>query len=194
MPITVTCTCGATVRAKDEWAGRKARCPTCTKVLVVPDPNKARPKDEEILEVEAVEEEDDVVECDPAEDRRKGIRTAPERGVTTKARARLGRDEEGDEPPRRSRRDSDEDDEDDRPSRRREREEERRPPRRPRRKITDGYNSGTAIAGILGGLAMMIGAVVWFVLGLMADIIFFYPPILFVLGVIAFVKGLMGRE
>ena len=35
-------------------------------------------------------------------------------------------------------------------------------------------------------------AVVWFVLGLMADRIFFYPPILFVVGLVAFIKGLVG--
>jgi hypothetical protein len=39
---------------------------------------------------------------------------------------------------------------------------------------------------------MMAGAVIWFVLGLMADRIFFYPPILFVLGVIAFIRGIAG--
>ena len=41
---------------------------------------------------------------------------------------------------------------------------------------------------------MMVGAVVWFGLGLLADRIFFYPPIMFVLGLISFIKGLMGRE
>jgi hypothetical protein len=44
---------------------------------------------------------------------------------------------------------------------------------------------------IIGGIAMMIGAVVWFVLGLKAGIIFFYPPVLFVIGIVAFVKGLI---
>ena len=37
----------------------------------------------------------------------------------------------------------------------------------------------------------MIGAIVWFILGLVNDRIFFYPPILFIVGFIAFVKGLM---
>jgi len=35
---------------------------------------------------------------------------------------------------------------------------------------------------IWGGIGMMVGAVVWFVLGWMAGRIFFYPPILFVIG------------
>ena len=41
---------------------------------------------------------------------------------------------------------------------------------------------------------MMAGAVVWFVLGLMFDWVFFYPPILFIVGLIAFIKGLTGEE
>lgn len=51
---------------------------------------------------------------------------------------------------------------------------------------------GILNGGVAGGLLAMIGAAVWFVLGLMADRIFFYPPILFVIGLIAFIKGLAG--
>jgi hypothetical protein len=49
------------------------------------------------------------------------------------------------------------------------------------------------MTGVLTGVAMMIGAVVWFVVGLTADRISFRPPILFVLGMIAVGKGLLGR-
>jgi hypothetical protein len=52
---------------------------------------------------------------------------------------------------------------------------------------------GSLNAGSVGGLLMMLIAVVWFVGGLAAGIIFIYPPILFVLGVIALVKGLSNR-
>jgi len=45
--------------------------------------------------------------------------------------------------------------------------------------------------GVVGGLAMMGIAVVWFVGGLAFDIIFYYPPILFVIGLFAFFKGLI---
>lgn len=44
---------------------------------------------------------------------------------------------------------------------------------------------------ILGGIASMMGAIIWFFAGLYFGYIFFYPPILFVLGLIAFIKGLM---
>lgn len=47
--------------------------------------------------------------------------------------------------------------------------------------------------GAIGGLRAMVGAVVWFVVGLANDIIFFYPPVLFVIGLLAFFKGLTGR-
>jgi DNA-directed RNA polymerase subunit RPC12/RpoP len=44
--------------------------------------------------------------------------------------------------------------------------------------------------GVLGGMLAMVGAIVWFVLGLQADRIFFYPPVLFVIGLVAVFKGL----
>jgi len=54
-------------------------------------------------------------------------------------------------------------------------------------------------AGMMGGLAMMGIAVVWFFGGLAFDIIFYYPPNLFIIGLVGFVRGLFtgnvsGRE
>jgi hypothetical protein len=43
--------------------------------------------------------------------------------------------------------------------------------------------------GITGGLAMMGIAVVWFVVGYASGVLFYYPPILFVIGLYAFIKG-----
>jgi len=45
--------------------------------------------------------------------------------------------------------------------------------------------------GVLGGVVMMVIAIVWFFGGLSAGYIFYYPPILFVIGVVALVKGLV---
>jgi hypothetical protein len=45
--------------------------------------------------------------------------------------------------------------------------------------------------GVAGGLIMMAIAVVWFVAGLMFDWLFYYPPILFCIGVFALIKGLV---
>jgi hypothetical protein len=44
--------------------------------------------------------------------------------------------------------------------------------------------------GILGGLATMAIAIVWFVVGWMGGYIYFYPPILFVIGIYALIKGI----
>lgn len=41
---------------------------------------------------------------------------------------------------------------------------------------------------------MMVGAVVWFVGGLFVNVIFFYPPILFALGIAAVVRGMQGTD
>ena len=61
-------------------------------------------------------------------------------------------------------------------------------PAKPQKQSADGEVNGS----LWGGIAMMVGAVVWFVGGLFFDIIFFYPPILFIIGLIAFVKGLVN--
>ena len=49
-------------------------------------------------------------------------------------------------------------------------------------------------AGVLGGMGLMAGAVIWFVLGLMGGYIFYYPPVMFVIGMIAMIKGLVSRD
>lgn len=55
-----------------------------------------------------------------------------------------------------------------------------------------GTESWILRGGVLGGLAAMAVAVVWFVLGLMADRIFFYPPILFLVGLFGVGKGIVN--
>jgi hypothetical protein len=64
--------------------------------------------------------------------------------------------------------------------------------RSPRRSSGGGF--GSINAGTAGGCLMMVLAAVWFVVGIYAGWIFFYPPILFVFGLIAFFRGLMGME
>jgi hypothetical protein len=48
--------------------------------------------------------------------------------------------------------------------------------------------------GVGGGLLAMAGAVVWFIAGLMGDVIFFYPPILFIIGLCSVMKGLAAGD
>lgn len=47
-------------------------------------------------------------------------------------------------------------------------------------------------AGVFMGLIMMAGAAVWFIAGLAVGIIFFYPPFLFVFGLVSVVRGALG--
>ncbi len=47
-------------------------------------------------------------------------------------------------------------------------------------------------ASILGGVALMLAASAWFVIGLTADTVFLYPPVLFLIGLFAFIKGVLG--
>lgn len=55
--------------------------------------------------------------------------------------------------------------------------------------------SGSGTNGsVVTGILMMVGAAVWFFGGLFFGIIFFYPPVLFVLGFIALVKGIMSTD
>jgi hypothetical protein len=67
---------------------------------------------------------------------------------------------------------------------------EKAKPRRPSflsRFVTSRLHS----AKFMSGLAMMIGAVVWFVVGWHLGVIFIYPPILFILGFLSFIAGLI---
>ena len=45
--------------------------------------------------------------------------------------------------------------------------------------------------GVLGGAIMIAIALIWFVVGLFAGYIYFYPPVLFIIGVYALVKGIL---
>lgn len=58
---------------------------------------------------------------------------------------------------------------------------------------SQGGGFGGTNAGVIGGLLMMVIAVVWFGVGYMyLDRIFFYPPVLLILGLVATVKGAFG--
>ena len=58
---------------------------------------------------------------------------------------------------------------------------------------TTGGWSNFFDATVIGGLVVMLVAVGWFVAGLDADVIFFYPPGRFILRMITVVKGIMSN-
>lgn len=74
------------------------------------------------------------------------------------------------------------------------------PKKRRRSYRSSGSSSGrrgvgiSVSPGIIGGLAAMVIAVVWFIAGLYFGWVFFYPPILFIIGLVRFVASLMGQE
>jgi len=171
MPSTLTCSCGRVLRVKDGLAGKKARCPACSAIIVIPV--------------------DEPANVDPVnvEDAASGLLlddSAEERGVRP-----ISRDPEHDDPvdrplykpPARE----------GRPEVKRPRLDRDRRPSGPRVAFEPGW-FGSSNAGMVGGVLMMVIAVVWFFVGLAAGWIFIYPPILFVVGIVAFVKGLVSRR
>jgi hypothetical protein len=58
-----------------------------------------------------------------------------------------------------------------------------------------GFLGWAFYGGLVGGGTAMLIAVVWFVLGIiLLDRIFFYPPILFIVGIAGVFRGLTGGE
>ena len=49
-------------------------------------------------------------------------------------------------------------------------------------------------SGVAAGIIAILGALVWFIIGLMSGYIFFYPPLLFILGVFVLIKGLVNKK
>jgi hypothetical protein len=162
MPIALSCCCGRALKVKDELANKKIRCPECKDILMVPAKDHV---DE--LEVIPDDEHEEATDRGP---RRAAIQADPPE--VTPARRRTIED---DEPPRKKR---------PKPQR-----EIRR--RAPLVAFEEGW-FGSVNAGVAGGVLMMLIAVVWLVVGLACGRIFFYPPILFVIGIVAIVKGGLG--
>ncbi len=64
---------------------------------------------------------------------------------------------------------------------------------REQRRVVKEKPSLSARAPILIGILMMVGALVWFFVALAAGRIFFYPPILFIIGIVSVVRGILAR-
>ena len=170
MPIAFECSCGKSLQVKDEHAGRRVRCPACSETLSVPAP---------MPQFEVVEDDE------PAP------RAAP---IRAKVVERSREDDDDEERPRSKRKsyDLDDDDEEEERPRKKKKKRSRVTREKPQEQSHFAMEKSIVNGGVAGGLLAMIIAVVWFVAGLMNDRIFFYPPILLVVGLIAFFKGLMG--
>jgi hypothetical protein len=210
MSIPVTCgQCGWRATVKDELAGQKGKCPTCGEPIPIPKKGIAPPAPPR--RKPDADDEPEVVEDELRSRSKPGSRPA---SISTRRRnededdrprRRRDDDDEDDRPSKSRRRRAEDDDEDDRPrTRHRARDDDydddddrsRRRRKKARKKPEHtgwfGLESRVLSAGVIGGTIAMVIAIVWFVIGLFADIIFFYPPILFVIGLIAFIKGLVS--
>jgi hypothetical protein len=145
MPVLIECACGQKLSVRDEYLGKRIKCPACgASTLVAGPPGTGSPPPPPYASPPPREREEDEEEERPRRKKR----------LAKKRRGKVDVDDGG----------------------------------------WFGPERRLASGGILVGLLLMVGAGVWFILGLMGDRIFFYPPILFVVGLIAFVKGLMGRD
>jgi len=204
--------CAKTLRSSKALApGVSVRCPGCQHAFAIPSP------EDEVVDVEIVDEESPrparriSTGLRGTENLRSRRRDDDDDDDEREVRSRRRRDDDGDEdddpPPRKRRvRDNDDDEFADEPKRKRrlladveddlddEESLERRPKKKKKKsKRASESGFGSSGAGILGGLAMMAIAVVWFVVGLMNDYIFFYPPILFIIGIAAVIKGAVSK-
>jgi hypothetical protein len=172
MAIRVVCECGRAVRVREELAGRKVRCPACGGSLPVPLPEGGAGKDDEALDILLADAPADRPAARPP----RGEDEAPPPDDAGAIR---------EPPPRRPAR---------RPGFTAEEFAAHSRPRPRRRRSAGSGGFGFAINGeIIAGLLMMGGAALWFILGLAAGRIFIYPPILFVLGLLALFRGFKGE-
>jgi hypothetical protein len=169
MPIALSCDCGRAMRIKDELAGRKIRCPACAGVLTVPKPERVADEDDEVVTVMPVESPSEALAPRPSP--RQAVKRA-ETGVRVPSREPVAESPSPFSKP---------------------------PKPVKRRKVSRSRasrRSGPMLVihrEIVAGVFMMLGATVWFVVGFALGWIYFYPPILFVLGIAAVVRGLTGR-
>jgi hypothetical protein len=211
--IAVTCDCGRSIKVKDEMAGKKGRCPSCNAVLSIPEVSSEEP-DFELVETEDDHKSKKVnlrrYRDEPEEEerptRRRAKRDEDEEDEDDRPVRRRSSREEEDERPRRSARAKPDSDEYKITRKVAERRRDPDPPRpRPRRRTRRAAYSGGGGGGggggfnvnggaMIGGIIVMLVAVVWFVVGLMFDYLFFFPPVLFLIGVIGFIKGILGHD
>ncbi|WP_020471655.1 hypothetical protein [Zavarzinella formosa] len=183
MPILLKCSCGRSLRVKDEAVGRRIKCPDCESVLTVPKPEEPDVvEDLEVVEDSEVEQAAPPKKPAPPPLPKKTIAIAEE-APSAKPRSRYG-DREDEEKPsakRKSRYDDDEDDEPEKP---------RKPKKKKKRPVQHEEQGPNPLRTILGGVASMVIAGIWFSLALAADRIYIWPPIMFVLGLIAIFRGI----
>jgi hypothetical protein len=175
MAILFQCQCGRKFKTGDEHAGRSATCPDCRTKLVVPAAATVPAAPQPILPPPIPDE-------DPSAPEHADYGVQSQEVVPARRRSAAA-------PYGRSDRDDREDRDDDY---NRKRPNYRRPDdRNPFVKRPVSQANGWTDKGVAAGLLMMAGALVWFFgAGLMFDLWFWYPPFLFIAGLVCLIKGL----
>src|SRR5579864_5476375 len=185
MSIPVDCSsCGRTLQLKSELAGKRVKCPSCGEALRVPVPDSGA--DDAAANMLLEDDGDSPPQREQTAMPRRPSPPSPPPPVRDALAERAG----DYAPPRgdpfdRANRPA--------PSSTPEKKPVRERERRSGVSFEEGW-FGSVNAGMIGGLLMMLIAVVWFVSAWAVGIICFYPPILFVIGVIAFLRGLANRQ
>ncbi len=158
MAISCKCPCGRTLRVKDDFAGRRVRCPNCSSILTIPEP-----------ETEYVA--GDVVFAETPGD----VEKEPE-----------SKESEVPAPPTVV----------DRPLIRAPRLAKKRRSSSKRKRERQSWGLPIVLEQhVIGGLLMIVIAIVWFVAGLIwLKRIYFYPPILLIIGIGTVIWGFMGDD
>lgn len=61
--------------------------------------------------------------------------------------------------------------------------------------IVDVHDEGKLISkAIWGGVAMLVGGILWLIAGLVIDSLYFFPVILIVAGIVAIIKGINDKN
>jgi hypothetical protein len=169
MSISVTCSCGRALRAKDEAAGKRVRCPGCGNAVEVPVPG-AEVEQEALAGLMSSEGEYDMAPPPPPPPSPSAsapmMRPPPPPPVQPKNWGGADVASGG---------------------------KHAKAARQPRVVFEQGW-FGNINSGVLGGLLMIVIAAAWFGLGLMGGRIFFYPPVLAVIGLMSVFKGMAGGD
>jgi hypothetical protein len=164
-PIIVSCQCGKQLRAQPHLAGKTVKCPACAQALQIPSSRRAAAASPapQVVQLEAAPESPPG-NNDPWGDLLGDVpaATAPAPQLPSMS---------GSMNPYMA--------------------PQMAPQKPARASKPKGETDGKAIGAIVGGIAMIVGAIVWFVGGLFFDIIFFYPPILAIFGVISLIGGIV---
>jgi len=178
MSIPVECACGRTLQLRSDLAGKRVKCPTCGGVLSVP----ALDSDADDAAANMLLEDDGDSPPPPREQQVTARPPSPSAPIGPPASRPSYAPPLGD------------------PFDRTSRPVKPAPaPKKPVRERRSGVSFeegwfGSLNAGMIGGMLMMLIALVWFFGALAVGIIFFYPPILFVIGIVAFLRGLFNRS